>query len=85
MIRAPSPSTVTISPFSIEQHVAGLGEEGGDRRGEEGLPVAEPDDQRALLAGADERVGVVGVHRDERVVAAKVAEGARTAAVRSPS
>ena len=56
-------------------HVAGLAQEGGDRGGEEGLVLADADDQRAFLAGADEQVGVVDVHRDERVVAAQVAEG----------
>ena len=52
-----------------------LGEEGGDRGGDERLPLAEPDDQRALLAGGDQRPRVVGVHGDEGVVAAQLVEG----------
>ena len=58
-----------------ELHVARVGEEGGDRGGEELLAVAAADDQRALLARADERVGLVGAHRDERVVALELGVG----------
>ena len=54
---------------------AGVGEEGGDRRGEEGLPLADAGDQRALLAGAEQAVRLVGVHRDEGVVAAQLGVG----------
>ena len=50
-----------------------MGEEGGDAGGEELLAVAAADDQRALLAGADEHVGLVGGDGDERVVAAQAA------------
>ena len=53
-------------------HAAGVGQEGGDGGGDELLAVAAADDQRALLAGADEQVGLVGGHGDERVVAAQV-------------
>ncbi len=56
-------------------HGPRLLEEGGNRRGEEGLVLADADDQRALLASADEQVGMLGVHGDERVVAAKIGEG----------
>ena len=52
----------------------GLREEGGDRRGDEGLALAEPDDQRALLARGDQGLWVVGVHGDEGVVAAHLRE-----------
>ena len=48
---------------------ARLAEEGGDRRGEEVLPVAQPDDERRLVADADEQVGMVVVDRDDREVA----------------
>ena len=41
-------------------HAAGVGEEGGDGGGDELLVVAAADDQRALLAGADQQVGLVG-------------------------
>ena len=52
-----------------------LGEEGGDRRGEEALALADAGDQRALLARPDQQVGAVGVHGDEGVVAAQLGEG----------
>ena len=51
--------------------MAGVGEEGGDRGGEELLALAAADDQRALLARADEQLGLVGGHGDERIVAAE--------------
>ena len=54
---------------------AGVGEEGGDRRGEEGLALAEAGDQRALLAGAEQATGLAGVHGDEGVVAAQLGVG----------
>ena len=54
---------------------AGVGEEGGDRGGEEGLPLADAGDQRALLAGPDQALGLVGVHGDEGVVAAQLGVG----------
>ena len=55
-------------------HRPRLLEEGGDRGGEERLALAETDDQRALLTSADQQVGVLDVHRDERVVAAQIGE-----------
>ena len=58
-----------------ELHVARVGEEGGDGGAEELLAVAAADDQRALLAGAHERAGLVGAHRDERVVALELVVG----------
>ena len=54
---------------------ARLAQEGGDRRGEEGLAVAAADDQRALLARADEHVGLVERHGHERVVALELGVG----------
>ena len=51
-----------------------MGEEGRDRGGQERLPVAAADDQRALLAHADEDVGLVGGQGDEREVALELAE-----------
>ena len=54
---------------------AGLGQERGDRGGDEGLALAEADDQRALLTCCDEAVGMLGVHGDEGVMAAELAEG----------
>ena len=48
--------------------VARVLQERGNRRGDEGLPVTDADDQRALLARADQNTRLVGVHRDEGVV-----------------
>ena len=56
-------------------HVAGVGEEGGDGGGDELLAVAAADDQRALLAGADQQLGLVGGDGHERVVAAQAVVG----------
>ena len=50
-------------------------QEGGDGGGQERLALAAADDQRALLAGADERVGLVERHRDEREVALQLGVG----------
>ncbi len=58
-----------------ELHLSGLGEERGNRRCHEALPVAATDDQRALLPGGDERMRVLAMQRDEGVVPAQVAEG----------
>ena len=49
-------------------HAPGLGGEGGDRGGQEGLAVADADDQRALVTRADEQLRMVAVDRDEREV-----------------
>ena len=57
-------------------HVTGGGQEGGHGGGQERLPLAAADHQRALLPGADERPGVVDAHGHERVVALEVGEGA---------
>src|SRR5205085_12416788 len=54
---------------------AGVGEEGRDGRGEEGLTLAAADDQRALLARADQAVGLVAGQGDERVVALELVVG----------
>jgi hypothetical protein len=53
---------------------ARLGEEGGDRRRNEVLMLAEPDDQRTLLPGPHQGVGLIAVHRDERIVPSELAE-----------
>ena len=53
-----------------------MGEEGGDAGGEELLAVAAADDQRALLAGADQHVRLLAGHGHEGVVAAQVGVGA---------
>ena len=46
--------------------VAGVRDERGDVGGEEVLALAAADDQRAVAARADDDVGDVGVHGDER-------------------
>ena len=51
-----------------EEDGAGLAQESGGVRGEEHLPLADADDERAEQARADEQVGVVVVDRDEREV-----------------
>ena len=54
---------------------ARLAEERGDRRGDEALAFADPDDERALEPRADEQTRLFGRHRDERVVAAELRVG----------
>ena len=58
----------TIVAVVRELHAARLGEERGEVRGEEVLAVAEPDDERRLVAHADELVRMVVVDDDEREV-----------------
>ena len=53
----------------------GLAQEGRDRRADELLALAAADDQRALLARADQQAGLVGAHGHERVVAAQLGVG----------
>jgi hypothetical protein len=55
--------------------LAGVGQEGGHRGGEERLELSATDDERALLAGAHEDVGLGGGHRDEREVALELGVG----------
>ena len=58
-----------------EVHLARLAQEGGRVRGEEGLATADADDERALMARADEQARVVAVDRDEGEVALELVEG----------
>ena len=53
-------------------HATRLAQECGDRRGEEGLAVAEADEERALETGPDEDAGMVGVDDDDRKMALEV-------------
>jgi hypothetical protein len=50
-----------------EYHAIGVGEDGGDVAGQERLPVGEPDDERHVLAGADEPVSLPAMHDGDRV------------------
>src|SRR5439155_10242084 len=52
-----------------------LGEERRDRRREEHLPVADPDDERALPARPDEQIRMVVVDDDEGEMALELAAG----------
>ena len=58
-----------------ELDAARLGEERRNSGGQERLVVADADDQRALLARADEQIRRVEAHRDEREVALEVVVG----------
>ena len=67
--RAPSGVIATTSPSSISWIRACLGRNAVVGGGEEHLAVADADDERALVARADEQVGMVVVDDDEREVA----------------
>ena len=54
---------------------AGLGEERGYVGADKLLALAAADDQRALLARGNKRLGLVEAHRDERVVALHLGVG----------
>ena len=56
-----------------EVHAARLGEEGRGVRGQEGLSVADADDERRLAPRADEQVRMVGVDGDEGEMALHLA------------
>ncbi len=68
-----------------EEDGAGLAQECGGVRGEEHLPLADADDERAEQARPDEQVGMVVVDRDEREVPFELGARLRTASTRSPS
>ena len=53
----------------VSERKAGIAER------DEVLALAHAHHERALLAGADEQVGLVGRHRDERVVPAQLVVG----------
>ena len=85
MNSTPAGADTTISPSSMYCTRRVSREERGDRRGEELLALAAPDDERALAARADEHVRLVDAHRDEREVAAQLAVGGAHGLGRSPS
>ena len=68
-----------------EDDAARLAQEGCGVRGEEHLALADPDDERRLVARCDEQVGMIVVDDDEREVPFELAERAPTASARSPS
>ena len=57
---------VTIWSWPELERLAGVRDEGRDVGAEEVLAVAEADHQRGVAAGADDHVGVVGVHGEQR-------------------
>ena len=59
-----------------EDDAARLAQEGCGVRGEEHLALADPDDERRLVARCDEQVGMVVVDDDEREVPLELAERA---------
>ena len=73
-----------------EDHLAGVAHQRGDVGGHEHLAVAEPEHDRAAVAGHDELVGAAGVEHDEPVgaldhaqrLADRVLERARAAVQR---
>ena len=81
---APRPDVGDVALLEEDDPV-GVGEDRGHVRGEEALAVAEADDERHVLARADEPVALADVHDDDarrrpRAGAAR----ARTASARSP-
>ncbi len=57
-----------------DRHLASVRQERRDRRRDELLPVSQSDDERAFAPDADQRVGFLIAHRDERVVAGQLLE-----------
>ena len=68
-----------------EDDALGVGQDGGDVRGEEVLALADADDERHVHARADQPVRLARVHDRDRVRAVRLAQRARTASARSPS
>ena len=71
---APRPEVGDVAVLEEDDPV-GVGEDRGDVRGEEALAVAEPDDERHVLAGADQPVALADVHDHDRVGALELAQG----------
>ncbi len=63
---APRPEVDDVALLE-EDDLVGVGEDGGHVGGEEALPVGEPDDERHVLAGADEPVALGAMHDDDGV------------------
>ena len=57
-------------------HLAGVRGESGDRRCDELLAVADPDNEWALATHTDERFRLIGAHRHERIVTFQIIERA---------
>ena len=71
---APRPDVGDVAVLE-EDDLVGVGEDRRHVRGEEALPVAETDDERHVLAGADQPVALADVHDDDRVGAFELAQG----------
>ena len=60
----------------LEEHdPVGMGQDRGHVRGQERLVIAEPDEERHVLARPDEPIALADVHDRERVGAFELAEG----------
>ena len=71
---APSGRSGDDLAVARELHRARLAQEGSRVRGEEHLVRPDADDERDLVAGADEQAGVVAMDDDEREVSFELAE-----------
>ena len=58
-----------------EDDLVGVGQDRRDVGGEEALAVAEPDDERHVLAGADQAIALADVHDHDREGPLETAEG----------
>ena len=70
---APRPDVGDVAVLE-EDDLVGVGEDRGHVRGEEALAVAEADDERHVLAGADQAIALADVHDDDRVGAFELAQ-----------
>ena len=65
-----------VTPLRREEDdPVGVGEDGGDVRGKERLIVPDADDERHVLAGADQAIGLGAVHDRDGVGTLGLAEG----------
>ena len=70
---APRPEVGDVAVLEEDDPVR-VGQDRGDVRGEEALAVAETDDERHVLAGADQPVALADVHDDDGIGAFELAE-----------
>ena len=70
---APRPQVRDVAVLE-EDDLVGVGQDRRDVRGQEALAVAEADDERHVLAGADQPVALARVHDRDRVGALELPE-----------